>query len=152
MEISWTCSLQYGADSCINQGLKLRERRVSLTEVRKKKERRMTEERNDEKMQILTPSGSVSKQRFPAAFTCTPVVNNSWRTMVRPREGLEMYIDRDINIFVMYGACRPSLLIESTAFMISAIPGKCQPRGTMSCKNFKVGLEYDLNTILKLSN
>ena len=106
-------------------------------------------------MQILTPSGSVSKQGFPAVFICIPVVNNSWRTMVRSREGLEIYLDRDSNVFAkyyVYGTSRPSLLIESTAFVIRVIPGKCQPRGTMSCKNFKVGLEYDLNTILKLNN
>ena len=54
MDISWTCALEYVADLCTNQGLKFRERQVSLTEERRK-----------EKMQFMTSSGSVSRQRFP---------------------------------------------------------------------------------------
>ena len=55
MEMSWTCALKYGMDLCISQDLKLRERRVSLTEERKK-------ERKKEKTQFLTPHGLACRQ------------------------------------------------------------------------------------------
>ena len=39
MAISWKCALENGADVCVNDGQKLSEDRVSLTEGNEKKEK-----------------------------------------------------------------------------------------------------------------
>lgn len=75
--LSWNFALQYGTDSCtrINQGLKLRERQISLTP---KKER---------KKEKSTPSGSARRQRFPITHVVLRivVVNHLWRRMEKSR-------------------------------------------------------------------